>query len=291
MQPRDKLRAALARGPSADNGSAAKDKPALVAFVTAGYPEPSEFLNVLRAVASAADAVEIGVPFSDPMADGVTIQRSSQHAIERGVSLQWILDELARRDYELAAPVLLMSYLNPLLAFGGDSASGYDSLVARAAEVGVSGVIVPDLPYEESAPLRAALEPAGLGARAARDTRDAGGALAHALRREPGVRVRGDAHRDHGRRVDAAGGDRAVPRAGKGRRVATAGVRRVSACAAPEQVATIARHADGVIVGSALVEVLERHEDPARFLRSLRGSYDAITNDPLVDDQRPRACR
>ena len=156
MLPRDKIRTALTRGASGEKRSAAKNAPALVAFITAGYPEPSEFLNVLRAVAGAADAVEIGVPFSDPMADGVTIQRSSQHAIEHGVSLTWILDQLARRDFELTSPVLLMSYLNPLLAFG------LEKLAARAAEVGVSGVIVPDLPYEESAPLRAALDSRGL---------------------------------------------------------------------------------------------------------------------------------
>ena len=147
MQPRDRIRAALTRDVKAGG------RPALVAFVTAGYPEPREFLQVLRAVSSVADAIEIGVPFSDPMADGVTIQRASQHAIEHGVSLTWILDELGRRDFELSAPVLLMSYLNPLLAYG------YDALAKRAVEVGVSGFIVPDLPYEESAPLAAALEP------------------------------------------------------------------------------------------------------------------------------------
>ena len=76
MQPRDRVRAALTR----DTKKGAR--PSLVAFITAGYPEPREFLTVLRSVTSAADAVEIGVPFSDPMADGITIQRSSQHAIE-----------------------------------------------------------------------------------------------------------------------------------------------------------------------------------------------------------------
>src|SRR5688572_16689485 len=143
MLPRDRVVQALAR----DVGK--NSRPSLVAYITAGYPEPRDFLKLLRAVSGAADAVEIGVPFSDPMADGVTIQRSSQHAIEKGVSLSWILDELARRDFELTSPVLLMSYLNPLLAFG------YDRLARRAAEVGVSGFIVPDLPYEEGAPLTA----------------------------------------------------------------------------------------------------------------------------------------
>ena len=269
MLPRDKLRAALARGASSAKRAADGNKPALVAFITAGYPEPSGFLSVLRAVAGAADAVEIGVPFSDPMADGVTIQRSSQHAIERGVSLKWILDELARRDYELAAPVLLMSYLNPLLAFGGDSTPGYDALVARAAEVGVSGVIVPDLPYEESAPLRAALDTRGL-------------ALVQLVTpATPPERLRMLCAASQGfvyavTRTGITGGESTLPAETAQYLAAVKAASQLPVCAGfgvrrPDQVATIARHADGVIVGSALVEVLERREDPARFLRSLRG--------------------
>ena len=203
MQPRDRIRAALARD------LAKRGRPALVAYITAGYPEPREFLNVLRAVSSACDAVEIGVPFSDPMADGVTIQRSSQHAIERGVSLTWIFDELERRDFELTAPVLLMSYLNPLLAFG------FDALGARAAEVGVGGFIVPDLPYEESAPFKAALEPHGLALVQMVTPATPPERAQAALRREPGLRVRRDAHRRHGRRRPAAG-DGAVSRRRQG---------------------------------------------------------------------------
>jgi tryptophan synthase alpha chain len=258
MLPRDEIRAALARGASAE-----KRAPALVAFITAGYPEPREFLNVLRAVAGAADAVEIGVPFSDPMADGVTIQRSSQQAIEHGVSLKWILDELARRDFELASPVLLMSYLNPLLAFG------LEKLAARAAEVGVSGVIVPDLPYEESAPLRAALDGRGL-------------ALVQLVTpATPPERLRSLCAASQGfvyavTRTGITGGESTLPAETSQYLAAVKAASQVPVCAGfgvrrPDQVATIARYTDGVIVGSALVEVLERGEDPASFLRSLRG--------------------
>jgi len=77
MRPRDRIQNALARDLHKH------ERPALVAYITAGFPEPSGFLKVLRSVAGAADAVEIGVPFSDPMADGVTIQRSSERAIEK----------------------------------------------------------------------------------------------------------------------------------------------------------------------------------------------------------------
>ena len=254
MLPREHIAKALAR----DVGSG---RPALVAYITAGFPEPREFLKLLRSVASAADAVEIGVPFSDPMADGVTIQRSSQVAIEKGVNLTWILDELARRDFELTTPVLLMSYLNPLLAFG------YEALSARAAAVGVGGFIVPDLPYEERAPLAAALSPQGLAlvqmvtpatpAERLRRLCAASQGFVYAVTR---TGVTGDAALP----ADTATYLAAVKAASPLPVCAGFGVRRA------EQVALIGRHADGVIVGSALVEVLERGADPAAFLRSLR---------------------
>jgi len=255
MQPRERVAAALAR-------DVRQGRPALVAFVTAGYPEPSEFLQALRSVASVADAIEIGVPFSDPMADGVTIQRSSQHAIEHGVSLTWILDELARRDFELTAPVLLMSYLNPLLAFG------YAALSARAAAVGVSGFIVPDLPYEESAPLRAALEPHGL-------------ALVQLVTpATPAERLQRLCAASQGfvyavTRTGITGGESTLPAETAEYLARVKAVSALPVCAGfgvrrADQVALIGQHADGVIVGSALVEALEQHADPAAFLRSLR---------------------
>ena len=256
MLPRDRLRAALARDLTT------RAPPALVAYITAGFPEPREFLAVLRSVVGASDAVEIGVPFSDPMADGVTIQRSSQQAIEKGVSLKWIFDELARRDFELRAPVLLMSYLNPLLAFG------YAALATRAVETGVSGFIVPDLPYEESGPLAAALEPHGLALvqmvtpatppeRLARLTAASQG-FVYAVTRT-GVT-----------------GDAAIPPETAEYLATVKAVSPVPVCAGfgvrrADQVALLGAHADGVVVGSALVEVIGRGADPAQFLESLRG--------------------
>jgi tryptophan synthase alpha chain len=128
----------------------------LVPFVTAGYPEPKDFVSTLRAVAAVGDVVEVGIPFSDPMADGMTIQRSSFEALQKGVSLAWIFDELEKAG-GFDAPLVMMSYLNPLLAFG------YERLADRALETGVCGFIVPDLPFEESAEIRAVLEDRGLG--------------------------------------------------------------------------------------------------------------------------------
>ncbi len=254
MQPRDRIAAALT----------SSDGPAIVAFITAGFPDPATFLDTLRSVAAGADAVELGVPFSDPMADGVTIQRSSHAAIAAGVSLEWIFDRLAERDFELGAPILLMSYLNPLLAFG------YDALAERATEVGVSGFMVPDLPFEESAPLRAALEPAGLAL------------VQFVTPATPPERMRMICSASQGfvyavTKTGITGGDSELPAELTDYLAAVKSAADLPVCAGfgvrlREQVERIAAHADGVIVGSALVEVLERGEDPTQFLTSLRGT-------------------
>ncbi len=254
MLPRDRIRTALEQRRAAG-------QPALVAFVTAGYPSTDGFLAALDAIASEADAIEIGVPFSDPMADGVTIQRASRAAIESGVSLRWIFDRLASRSAPPATPLLLMSYLNPLLAFG------YERLAARAAETGVAGFIVPDLPYEESGPLHRALEAAGLAlvqlvtpatpAERLRTLCAASEGFVYAVTR---AGITGDAAlpAELAEYLDAVKAASELPVC------AGFGVRRA------EQVELIGAHADGVIVGSALVEALERGEDPAAFLRGLR---------------------
>ena len=134
----------------------ASGRPALVGWVTAGFPNRETFVQQLTAVADASDVVEIGVPFTDPMADGPTIQRASRAALAQGVSLKWILAELSGPRPKLRAPLLLMSYLNPLLAYG------LDRLPEDAARAGVSGFIVPDLPFEECEDVRAALAARGL---------------------------------------------------------------------------------------------------------------------------------
>ena len=252
MQPREALSRALTR----------TDGPALVAFMTAGYPQRERFLEVLEEIEQAADAVEIGVPFTDPMADGVTIQRSSQAAIEQGVSLRWILDELAARPSPSATPVLLMSYLNPLLAFG------FDALVDTAKAAGVSGLIVPDLPYEESAPFRACLDRGGL-------------ALVQLVTPvTPPERLRRLCRSSEGfvyavTRTGITGAQTRLPAAladylAAVKRAATVPVCAGFGVAERHQVELIARHADGVIVGSALVEALERGESPGAFLSGLR---------------------
>ena len=241
----------------------AQGRPAIVAYITAGFPKRETFLEQLASVAAAADVVEVGVPFSDPMADGTTIQRSSRVALEQGVSLKWILAELAGAKSRPRAPVLLMSYLNPLLAFG------LDKLPQAAAEAGVSGFIVPDLPYEECSDLRTALESKGLALIQ----------FVTPVTPQPRMKMLCDG---------SAGFVYAVTMTGTtGKNVAVpqdvldyfARVKEVSpvpVCAgfgirSREQVQRMTPYVDGVIVGSALVEVIERGEDAAAFLKGLHG--------------------
>jgi tryptophan synthase alpha chain len=244
--------------------AAAADGPAIVAYLTAGFPRRERFLATLQGVAEAADVVEIGVPFSDPMADGLTIQRSSRVALEQGVTLEWLLDTLAGSRDTIAAPLLLMSYFNPLLAFG------LDTLPAAARRGGISGFIVPDLPLEESDELKDALSREGIAlvqfvapttppARAARLCAASEG-FVYALTMN-GV----------------TGKDVALPESTLAYLSRLKSDAKLPVCAGfgirnGDQVARLAPHVDGVIVGSALVEVLERGEDPAAFLRALRVS-------------------
>lgn len=236
-------------------------RPALVPFITAGYPEPKDFITTLKDVASVGDVVELGIPFSDPMADGMTIQRSSFVALQKGVSLKWIFEQLDSVQGEINAPLVMMSYLNPLLAFG------YDALAERALAAGVCGFIVPDLPFEESADLREALESQGLGliqlvTPATPDERlkmlcEASKGFVYAVT-ITGITGGGVGLPDGlAEYLDKVTEHSDIPVcAGFGIRAA-------------DDVAAVGKHADGAIVGSALVEVIERGDDAAEFLGAL----------------------
>src|SRR5271165_3557082 len=122
-------------------------KKALIGYITAGYPTKNRFTQLVQLLEkSGLDLLEIGVPFSDPVADGATIQRSSQKALENGVTLPWVLQTVSRIRSRVHLPILLMSYSNPILAMG------LDHFCARARAAGVDGLIVPDLTPEEGAP-------------------------------------------------------------------------------------------------------------------------------------------
>jgi tryptophan synthase alpha chain len=255
MQPHERIGEAIA--------AANKDgRTGLVPFITAGYPDPATFGTSLQAIADVGDVVELGVPFSDPMADGMTIQRSSFAAIENGVTLSWIFDQLDSLQGNVNAPLVMMSYLNPLLAFG------YDKLASRAQETGVCAFIVPDLPYEESAEIAAALSAEGVGliqlvTPVTPDDRLR--MLANASRGFLyAVTITGITGGDTGLPVDLAAYLDKVTAASSLPVCAGFGIRTA------DDVVNVGKHAAGAIVGSALVEVLERGEDPAEWLRQLR---------------------
>jgi tryptophan synthase alpha chain len=114
-------------------------KRALIPYVTAGFPSAAVSLDALRRVAAAgADFVEVGVPFSDPLADGPTIQRTTQTALEQGMTLPRVLDLI--RDAALDIPVIIMTYLNPVMAYG------VDRFASDAHAAGAAGVLLTDLP-------------------------------------------------------------------------------------------------------------------------------------------------
>jgi len=254
MSPRERIAHAI-------KAAAASGEPALVAYLTAGFPQREKFREHLAALAAGADVVEVGVPFTDPMADGVTIQRASLAALAQGVSLKWILAELAAIG-ALPAPLLLMSYLNPLLAFG------VGQLAEAAARAGVSGFIVPDLPLDESSELRAALDARQIALVQMVTPVTEPQRLAQLCAGSQGFVYAVTMTGTTGRNV-------AVPDEVLGYLDRVRASSPIPVCAGfgirgREQVERLRGHVDGVVVGSALVEVLERGEDPTAWLRQLR---------------------
>lgn len=118
---------------------------ALIPFLTAGFPSPESFWDALAGLdAAGADIIEIGVPFSDPVADGPLIEQASRDALEKGITLEWILAGLKQRKGTIRANLVLMGYVNPFLQYG------VERLAKDAGEAGVSGFIIPDIPLEET---------------------------------------------------------------------------------------------------------------------------------------------
>lgn len=133
---------------------AAKRRKALIPYIVAGYPSPKTTLRMMHAlVHSGADIIELGVPFSDPMADGPIIQKAGEIALARGMTLAKVLDCVAQfRSIDTQTPVVLMGYLNPI------EAMGYEVFAQAAADAGVDGLLTVDMPPEEAADLTAVLE-------------------------------------------------------------------------------------------------------------------------------------
>ena len=251
---------------------------ALIPFITAGDPSLEATVPVMHALVRAgADVLELGVPFSDPMADGPTIQRSSERALGRGAGLAYVLEAVHEfRREDATTPVVLMGYLNPV------EIHGTERFAEAAVAAGVDGVLLVDLPPEESAETREAFDGAGLAliVLAAPTTDDA---------RLPLVCGQAQGYLYYVSFAGVTGADRldtqaaglrlqALRRLSPVPVVAGFGIKDAAGAAA------MAVDADGVVVGSALVQALEGAADSAEarvraeaFLRPLRVALDGVS--------------
>ncbi len=239
---------------------------ALVAYLTAGHPDAERSVALLQGVAAAgADVIEVGVPFSDPLADGPVIQASSQMALDAGMTFDGVLEVVRRAAVDV--PIVLFSYLNPLIAAGPDA-------LGRAAEAGVHGVLVTDLP---------------VGADPAREAWLGDSPLAFVRLVAPTTpSARMEDITRHGRgfiylisRMGVTGARAELPPE------LPATIARLRAATAlpicvgfgistADQATAVATHADGVVVGSALVRAAgESVEAAVALTRALRGGIDA----------------
>ena len=258
------------------------DRAAFVAYVMAGDPDEATALEILKGLPGAgADLIELGFPFSDPMAEGPPIQRASQRALKAGMTLRKTLAMAAafRRD-DQATPLILMGYLNPLLTYG------LEPFARDAAAAGIDGLIVVDCPPEEADPLVDALEAHDLALiRLAAPTTDEK-RLPAVLRRTSGfvyyVSVAGVTG------VKEADAAAVAPQVARIRKASGLPVAVGFGIRTPERAAAVARVADAAVVGSALVDeiaaALDRNEAPApKVLETARALAQAVRQARVVE--------
>lgn len=250
----------------------AKGEKALITYIMAGDPslQDTEQL-VLELERAGADIIELGVPFSDPIADGPVIQQAAERGLQSGTSLRRILDTVTHLRANTQIPIVLMAYYNTIHAFGENDFCG------RAAEAGVDGLIVPDMPPDEAEPLRRPAAAAGLhlvfllaptstASRRAYVAKESGGFVYYvSITGITGAKL-----------SDMAGVRENVAKIRKHTKTPVAvgfGV------ATPEDAAMVAEAADGVIVGSAIVRRVGEHGQDGRlvqevgaFVRSLKAA-------------------
>lgn len=248
----------------------------LVPYLTAGFPKREWFAPIVKALdAGGADVIEVGVPFSDPIADGPTIQNSSQIALANGTTVAWILDEIRAIRAHIKAELIFFSYFNPFASIGKD----LNACAAAIKEAGFSGVLIPDLSLEGASHVIKALRDNDLHyiPLIAPTTTDARLAkiAPHTTSFAYGVAVTGVT----GARVGVSAGlDDYLARVRKHFKQFVVGF----GISTPEDAANIAKQADGVVVGSGLVRKIgeAKTQDEATqvaesFMRSLRDAIDA----------------
>ncbi len=239
---------------------------ALVPFLTAGHPDRATSLEALRAAEMRADILEVGVPFSDPLADGPTIQAATFRSLEQGMTLAGTLDLI--REAELDVPVVLFSYLNPVLQYG------VDALLREAAEIGIAGLLLTDLPAGADPVIEDAVRaspldlirlvaPTASPERIRRAVADAEGFIYLVSR----LGVTGVAQQ-----LAAGLGDSVAAV----RRETTLPIAIGFGISTPEQAAMVAGLADGAVVGSALVAALDHGgvAEMTELLDALRTAID-----------------
>jgi len=247
----------------------AGERTALIPYLTAGFPSPDASVAALRAVEAVADVLEVGVPFSDPLADGPTIQRSTFEALRQGMTLAGTLALIARA--RLTKPVVVFSYLNPILRYG------IERFLRDADALGVAGLLLTDLPAGSDPAVEAAVQasPLDLIRLVAPTTRPE--RLAAALEGAQGfVYLIARLGVTGARAALADGLEESIARV---RRATPLPVAVGFGISTPAQARAVAGQADGVVVGSALVDVLGTGGGDAAqdFLASLRGALDART--------------
>lgn len=252
----------------------AAGRAALMPYFTLGFPTPADSLAVVEALArSGADLIELGVPFSDPLADGPTIQRSTQVALEQGMTLAGCLDLVRQiRARGVQQPLLLMGYINPILTYG------IVRYVQAVVAAGADGLIVPDLPVEEAAEMEAACRAHGcalvyLAAPTSNPER-----LAMLAEHTSGFLYLVSLTGVTGAREELAPGLEAF--AARARAVARTPLAVGFGIARPDQAAAVARLADGVIIGSALIQAVAKSDNPAQaaadFLAPVRQALETL---------------
>ncbi|HEX74993.1 MAG TPA: tryptophan synthase subunit alpha [Dehalococcoidia bacterium] len=242
---------------------------ALIAYVTVGYPSIEATLEVVPLLASlGCDVVELGIPFSDPLADGVTIQEASYRALRQGVSPLSCLDTAARLREKISIPLIFMTYYNPVFSFG------IDNFCQACLNSGIDGLIIPDLPPEESNELETSTQQRQLD-------------LIYLLApNSPEERIRVVAQKSRGfiYLVSLTGTTGARERLPPDLESFVARVRQKTSqplcvgfgISTPEQAQRVAKIADGTIVGSRLIQLLDERplNKLAEFIKSLRKALD-----------------
>jgi tryptophan synthase alpha chain len=245
---------------------------ALIAYITVGYPSIDATLKVVPLLAdSGCDIIELGIPFSDPLADGVTIQKSSFHALQNGVTPRLCLELAGQLSRKVDIPLVFMTYYNPVFSYG------LEQFCTVCAKSGISGLIIPDLPPDEGSELESASQQQGLD-------------LIYLLApTSTGERIRLATERSRGfiYLVSVTGVTGARDKLPTDLKAFVTRVRKVATqplcvgfgISTPEQAGQIARIADGVIIGSRIIQLMEKEDDfasLAELVRGLRGYMDKL---------------